>query len=50
MAADWDGDGDDTVAVYRPSVGRLYVNLENRAGSADLSLWVGPYLDAVAGP
>ena len=49
MAADWDGDGDDTVAVYRPAMGRLYVNLNN-AGNADVSLWVGSYLDAVAGP
>jgi hypothetical protein len=43
LAGDWDGDGDDTVAVYRPSTGRVYVNLENSSGAADYSLYVGSY-------
>jgi hypothetical protein len=29
--------------VYRPSTGRLYVNLENEAGNADWSGWIGNY-------
>jgi hypothetical protein len=43
LAGDWDGDGDDTVAVYRPATGRVYVNLENSSGAADYSLYVGNY-------
>ena len=38
---------DDTVAVYRPSSGRIYVNLENSTGAADYSLYVGNYPGAV---
>ena len=48
MAGDWDGDGDDTVAVYRPSDGRVYLNLENAATVADYWLHVGSYENAVA--
>ena len=40
---DWDGDGYDTVAVYRPSAGRIYVNLSNAATAADYTLFVGSY-------
>jgi hypothetical protein len=43
VAGDWDGDGDDTVAVYRPSSRYLIVNLENDWGPAEYSLWVGSY-------
>ena len=43
LAGDWDGDGDDTVAVYRPSSGRLYVSLDNAAGTADWDAWIGTY-------
>jgi hypothetical protein len=46
LAADWDGDGDDTVAVYRPSNGRLYVNLNNGPGAANYTLYVWPYAAA----
>ena len=47
LAGDWDGDGDDTVAVYRRSTNRVYVNLENSAGVADCTLRVGSYPIAV---
>jgi hypothetical protein len=43
VAGDWDGDGDDTVAVYRPGDGRFYVNLENAPGAADHTIYVGSY-------
>jgi hypothetical protein len=49
VAGDWDGDGDDTVAVYRPGDGRFYVNLENAPGAADFSRLVGRYSYAAAG-
>ena len=47
MTGNWDGDGDDTVAVYRPSAGRIYVNLANRSGAATYTLFVGTYPNAV---
>ena len=43
VAGDWDGDGDDTVAVYRPGDGRFYVNLDNAPGAADHTIYVGSY-------
>ena len=47
LAGDWDGDGDDTVAAYRPSTGRVYVKLENSNGVADYTLSVGSHPTAV---
>ena len=41
LAGDWDGDCDDTVAVYRPSTGMLYVKLANTQGNADATYSVG---------
>jgi len=49
MAGDWDGDGDDTVAVYRPSDDRLYVNLNNANGNAGWDAYLGSYANVVAG-
>jgi hypothetical protein len=43
LAGDWDGDGDDTVGVYRPSIGTLFVNLENTNGAADWEGYIGPF-------
>ena len=43
MAGDWDGDGDDTMAVYRPSMQRVYLYLENSARLPDYSLYVGSH-------
>lgn len=40
VAGDWNGDGRDTVAVYRRSR-RFYVSLTNTAGNADVTLLVG---------
>jgi hypothetical protein len=41
LVGDWDGDGDDTVGVYRPSERRLYLNFENASGPADWGGFVG---------
>ncbi len=35
LAGDWNGDGIDTVALYRPSDGNWYVKLANSQGVAD---------------
>lgn len=35
FTGDWDGDGVDTVAVYRPADGNWYVKLANGAGAAE---------------
>jgi len=35
IAGDWNGDGVDTVAVFRPSDGNWYLKLNNRQGNAD---------------
>ena len=41
IAGDWDGDGDDTVAVYRPGTGMLYVKNSNTQGNADATIFAG---------
>jgi hypothetical protein len=38
VAGDWDGNGVDTVAVYRPSDGNWYIKLANGNGVADHAL------------
>lgn len=47
VAGDWDGDGDDTVAVYRPRNGVLYVKKTNSSGVADFGVDVGFLRDVV---
>lgn len=41
VAGDWNGDGRDTVAVYRPSWGVLFIKNKNSAGNADGTFDVG---------
>jgi hypothetical protein len=41
VAADWAGDGTDTVGVFRPSEHRIYLRYTNAAGTADRSFWLG---------
>jgi hypothetical protein len=48
VSGDWDGDGDDTAAVYRPSDGMFHVKNSNSGGTADASLFVGAYSGLVA--
>ncbi len=39
MPGDYDGDGDDDIAVYRPSEGRWYVNDD---GVTSFTIWGNP--------
>lgn len=41
LAGDWDGDGDDSVGIYRPSGHTFYLSLENQLGNADIVLDFG---------
>jgi hypothetical protein len=41
VAGDWDGDGDDTIGVYRPSALNFYLRNSNTTGSADVILGYG---------
>jgi hypothetical protein len=40
-AADWNGDGIDTIALYRPSNGDWYIRLTNSAGAANHTISFG---------
>ncbi|MGZ8785419.1 MAG: hypothetical protein ACXW1Y_07650, partial [Acidimicrobiia bacterium] len=41
VAGDWEGDGVDTVAVYRPSDGNWYIKGANTQGVADHVVYFG---------
>jgi hypothetical protein len=47
-AGDWDGDGDDTVAVYRSSNQNLYLRFSNTQGPADVSIVAGAQVGMAA--
>ncbi len=50
LAGDWDGDGDDTVGLYRQFDGFFYLRNSNTAGIADFACFAGnPEDRAVAG-
>ncbi len=50
LAGDWDGDGDDTVGLYRQFDGFFYLRNSNTAGIADFACFAGNPEDlAVAG-
>lgn len=36
MAGDWDGDGIDTIGVFRPSTGEFLLRNSNSAGLPDI--------------
>jgi len=38
---DWDGDGDDTVGIYRAALGEWFLKNTNEAGFADLNFVYG---------
>jgi hypothetical protein len=48
VAGDWDGEGKDTVAVYRPSTGMVYIRYSNTSGNAEAQLFAGAYSGMVA--
>ena len=48
FSGDWDCDGEDTVAVYRPSNGMFYVRNSNTQGNADATFPVGIYSGVIA--
>ncbi len=41
IAGDWDCDGDDTVGMFRPSNGFVYLRNSNDFGAADVTFWYG---------
>jgi hypothetical protein len=41
LVGDWDCDGDDTVGMFRPSNGFVYLRNSNDFGVADVSFWYG---------
>jgi hypothetical protein len=41
LVGDWDCDGDDTVGMYRPSNGFVYLRNTNTFGTADITFWYG---------
>ncbi|HSK07633.1 MAG TPA: hypothetical protein VK990_08955, partial [Acidimicrobiia bacterium] len=41
FTGDWDGDGDDTLGLYRPSNGTVYLRNTNTTGAADSSFGIG---------
>lgn len=41
VAGDWDGDGDDTIGVFRPSNPNYHFRNSNSAGPADEIVWMG---------
>jgi len=48
VAGDWNGDGIDTVGVYRPSNGMIYIRNSNTQGVADTQVYVGSQSGFVA--
>ncbi len=40
VVGDWDGDGDDTIGIYRPSELKFYLRNSNTEGSADISPFI----------
>ena len=48
FAGDWNGNGVDTVAVYRPTTRVLYVKNSNEAGAADHTVEVGDFVAGFA--
>ena len=47
FAGDWDGDGDDTVGLYRESTGYVFLRNNLSAGFADLEFFFGQPGDKV---
>ena len=41
VAGDWDGDGDDTVGLYRPSAGSFFLSNVHGQAVADIELPFG---------
>jgi hypothetical protein len=41
LFCDWDGDGEDTVGLYRPAEGFVYLRNSNTLGFADLDFYYG---------
>ena len=41
FTGDWDSDGDDTLGLYRPSTGTVYLRNTNSTGIADNTFGVG---------
>jgi hypothetical protein len=49
FTGDWDADGDDTLGLYRPSNGTVYLRNTNTTGTADFSFGVGSGMQVTGG-
>ncbi len=41
FTGDWDNDGDDTLGLYRPANGTVYLRTTNSTGIADFAYTMG---------
>jgi hypothetical protein len=48
VAGDWNGDGKDSVGVFRPSNGMVYLRYSNSAGNAEAQLFADVQSGVVA--
>jgi hypothetical protein len=49
FTGDWDADGDDTLGLYRPGNGTIYLRNTNTTGIADSSYGVGGGMQVTGG-
>jgi hypothetical protein len=48
VAGDWNGDGTDTIGVYRPSENVFFLKHSNQQGVADASFLAGDYASVIS--
>lgn len=48
ISGDWDGDGKDSIAVYRPGTGETFFTNDDMANASTLSVTINPGIDFIA--